>query len=92
MRQRWTNDGAKSPSRAAFIAAKPEPVFAADAMIAEDTEGVILALPILCFAFTAHCSLFPVFNSLRRPAHVGWSAHVSSMAAVVRGALAVGEG
>jgi hypothetical protein len=74
---------------AAFIAAKPEPVFAADPMIAEDPEGVILALPILCFAFTAHCSLFPVFNSLRRPAHVGWSAHVASMAAVVRGALGV---
>jgi len=53
-----------------FIAARPEPVFAEDPMIAEDPAGVVLALPILCFAFTAHCSLFPVFNSLRRPAHV----------------------
>jgi len=58
-------------------------------MMASDPEGVILALPVMCFAFTAHCALFPVFHSLRRPAAVGWSAHVAKMAGVVRTALAV---
>jgi len=47
---------------------------------ARDPDGVVMALPILCFAFTAHSTLFPVFNSLKRPVGVGWSTHVAAMA------------
>jgi amino acid permease len=73
-----------------YCAAFPEPVFAADPMIiGGDSDGVVMALPILFFAFGAHTTLFPVFNSLRRPKDVGWSAHVAAMAGVVRFALGV---